>query len=413
MHSKVIPFAIVLAVLHAALAAAWAGEPPPGKRGLPARPDAEWDELFTRAYGWTGGDVVGTVVLPDGRTLWLFGDTWVGKVARGGHAPGSHMINNSIALHPNNVADPGRPPSRSELQFHWGKNDGQGKPTAWIVPQDRRGWYWPTGGAGPVQCPGGKPCLAVFLFHIDKLQGREGVWAFQSIGNTLATIDNFQEPVEQWQVRQYDVPHAISAAKAKADSTSRETNWGMALYRQRPAEGSGPDLLHIYGTRDESPLNRQLVLARVAVDAVHRSDAWRFYAGGGRWSASLKDAAPIAENAVSEFSVEEHQAHGRRWLILVHSEPVFGRRIFVRTSPSPEGPWGRPTPVYSVPDVDRNRDYFTYAAKGHLGLSPPGELLISYVVNSHNFGSMVKDAAIYRPRFVRVPLAEVVSPGER
>ena len=57
-----------------------------------------------------------------------------------------------------------------------------------------------------------------------------------------------------------------------------------------------------------------------------------------------------------------------------------------------------------VPEVDRNPTYFTYAAKGHLQLSRQGELLISYVVNSHEFGAMFKDATIYRPRFISIPL---------
>jgi hypothetical protein len=88
---------------------------------------------------------------------------------------------------------------------------------------------------------------------------------------------------------------------------------------------------------------------------------------------------------------------------MVHSEPFLGRRIFVRTASRPEGPWSKPMPVYRVPEVDRNRAYFTYAAKGHVQLSRSGQLLISYVVNSHDFGAMCKDAAIYRPRFISIP----------
>jgi hypothetical protein len=93
---------------------------------------------------------------------------------------------------------------------------------------------------------------------------------------------------------------------------------------------------------------------------------------------------------------------------MVHSEPPLGRKIFVRTANRPEGPWSDPKCVYSVPEVDRNAAYFAYAAKGHLQLSRPDELLITYLVNAHDFGAMVRDASIYRPRFIRVPLKAIL-----
>ena len=64
-------------------------------------------------------------------------------------------------------------------------------------------------------------------------------------------------------------------------------------------------------------------------------------------------------------------------------------------------------PVYHIPELDRNRSYFTYAAEGHLQLSRPGELLISYVVNSHDFRAMFQDATIYRPRFISMAVSGV------
>jgi hypothetical protein len=106
----------------------------------------------------------------------------------------------------------------------------------------------------------------------------------------------------------------------------------------------------------------------------------------------------------SEMSIDEHIENGRRTFLLVHSEPLLGKRIMVRTSPTPAGPWSNPKPVYAVPGLDRGKSYFTYAAKGHLHLSRTNELLVTYIVNASNFGDMVADATICRPRFVRVPL---------
>ena len=125
----------------------------------------------------------------------------------------------------------------------------------------------------------------------------------------------------------------------------------------------------------------------------------------------MDDLAPIAEHVTNELSVERLPGAGQSTWVMVHSEPPLGRKIFVRTATKPEGPWSDPKAVYSAPEVDRNSSYFAYAAKGHFDVSPPDELLITYVVNAHDFGAMVKDAGIYRPRFIRVPVSTFL-PGE-
>ena len=386
---------------------------------LQAVPQGKWDALFDRTSGWTGGDVAGTVDLGQGRVLWVFGDTWIGEVAKGAHVPGAQMVNNSMALQTADLRKMGDPPTPSELRFHWDRNDTRSHPAAWIVPDPLQlpanatiahserphGWYWPTGGGAVVSGPEGKPRLAVFLFHIGKAEGRTGVWAFKGLGSVLAMIDNFDQPVEKWQVKQYEIPSAISADAANADPRLRETSWGMAALRQPGGVDNRAGLLYVYGIRNQAPLNRQLLLARVPADAVQEPSQWRFYAGDGKWSDRHQDAAPIAEDLVNELSVEECTIEGRPLLVMVHSEPLFGRHIFLRTASRPEGPWSKRVPVYSVPEVDRNRSFFTYAAKGHMPLSRRDELRISYVVNAHDFGAMFQDATIYRPRFISVPLS--------
>ena len=40
----------------------------------------KWDKMFTRyENGWTGADATYSVPLPDGRVLWMFGDTFIGS----------------------------------------------------------------------------------------------------------------------------------------------------------------------------------------------------------------------------------------------------------------------------------------------------------------------------------------------
>ena len=224
----------------------------------------------------------------------------------------------------------------------------------------------------------------------------------------MAIVDNLREPAEKWKVRQLAIPYSIGADRPHGGSAVRETNWGVAASLRKELHESGTKTyLYIFGVHNAEPLNKQLLLARVPALDVEQLDRWRFYAGQGRWSARMRDAVQIADEMTSELSVDEYVENGRSTFLMVHSEPVFGRRILVRSAPDPAGPWSKPRAVYTVPGLDRGKEYFTYAAKGHLHLSRKNELLVTYIINAHNIWEMAADVAIYRPRFIRVPLDQV------
>ena len=166
------------------------------------------------------------------------------------------------------------------------------------------------------------------------------------------------------------------------------------------AKGERP-YVYIYGVREAGGWNKQLLLARAPSDQIENFTTWEFR-GVDEWTTHVAEARSLAEGMVNEFSISSTVATEERSWIMVHSEPLFGPRIMVRRSRHAEGPWSKPQAVFRVDDIDRHKSYFTYAAKAHADLSAPDELLISYVVNSHDFGAMVRDADIYRPRFVRL-----------
>lgn len=392
---------------------------------MPGVAAPDWDAIFTRTSGWTGADGAYSIDLGDGRTLWLFSDTWIGSIKDGRHAPGSGLVNNSIAIHRTPAA--GQPPAAKDVTFYWGPNDPQGRPTAWIVPDPNcislrpwgrkqrasLGWYWLLDGAVVRKEPTGRPTLVLFLARIGKRAGNHGVWGFKGLGGALAVIDNPHEPANTWRITQRDNPHAIGTDAAAADGNLREISWGAAVYADRQAKSPAGDTLYVYGVKETAPLNKQLLLARAPASTVHQFDTWRFWAGPEEWSPNLAGAKPVADQIVNELSVDRVVVAGRPTFVMVHSEPVFGHHILLRTARTPWGPWSKPTPVYDVPGVKRNKTYFTYAAKAHAHLSEPGSLLITYVINSHDFGAMVRDPTIYRPRFIRVPLDHGTCTGRR
>jgi uncharacterized protein DUF4185 len=398
--------------------------PPPqsaASAGVPAvRPDESWNAVFDRRDGWTGADVAGTVDLGDGRILWLFGDTWIGSIRDGKRMPGARMVNNSIAVHPKDKAAPWNAPDPKAVRFYWGANKADGQPTAWVVPSgetaglqspsENREWFWPTGGGLAVGGSANSRRLFLFFFRVQRNPHGNGVWNFSIVGTTLGTIDNAAEPVDRWRVRLLNVPHSIKVNRPGGRLAETEMTWGMtACLDPKTARDKSPDAL-IYGVRKTGPFNNSLVLARVPAAIVDQFDAWKFYGGKNSWVHSPTASTPIADGMVSEFSIERIAQGDRTTYVLTQSEPFFGWRIFARTASQPQGPWSRPRTVYTVPDVKRNRSYFTYAAKGHAALSRPGELLVTYLVNSNQFADLLTDTQIYRPKFMRLSASLLVSP---
>ena len=375
---------------------------------LPGKPAPEWDAIFARKEGWTGADGCYSVELGDGRTLWLYSDTWVGTIAQGKHAEGSRLVNNSIGLQPAVIN--GKAPKRDSLEYHWGKPGKDGKPRAWIEPDlplkaddpqaAGKSWYWLLDGC-MISPPGGGKKLLVFLMHMGrKKEGGDGVFNFRMLGGALAVISNPLDAPSQWKITQAVNPHSRRKG-------SDDISWATALYHSE-GEGPGePGTLYIYGIRDVKGLNKQVVLARAPAARADDFSTWRFFNGKG-WSGKSSDAVKITDEAVNEHTVERISFAGKNHLVLVESQPVFGRHVLVRTAAKPEGPWSGLKKVFLVRNLENGKHKrFTYAGKGHAHLSAPGELLISYVINSHNFWDMVGDTSIYRPRFIRVPLGAV------
>lgn len=356
---------------------------------LPGVPDSGWDVAFTRSEGWTGADGAYSVALRDGRTLWLFSDTWIGPVRDGRHAAGSTLINNTVAVH----ATPrdGAAPEPGAVAFVWGR-EGE-RPAAWIVPDQAAvpggGWYWLLDGHA---LPDGR--LVVFLAHIGRREGAEGVFAFKGLGAALAIVDDPGGDPATWTPVQHAVPFA-----APADDPARaETVWGNAVLLEGEA-------LYVFGVRETGGIDKHLLLARAPARAPERFPEWRFWDGAAFVEEPAR-AAPVATGLANELSVERVQVGGRSLLVMVHSQ-VLTPRVATRTAARPEGPWSAPRPVFEAAGLRAARKDFAYAGKGHAHLSAPGELLVTYVVNAEDFEGMVADAAIYRPRFVRVPLSAI------
>jgi hypothetical protein len=339
----------------------------------PGRPVPEMNALFEQQDGWIGGDGVYSVALTPERTLWLFSDTWVGSI-RAGKRTHAAIVNNTLALQDGRGAG-------AKVQFII-RHDAEGKPTAFVTPQDKRGWFWLQSGAGI-----GKS-LVLFLAQFEKTDAKD-VFGFRQIGQWLGVVINPLDPPINWRVEQRKLPCAIF-------SPERNVSFGAASL----VDG---DYFYIYGTDEKKTggRGRHLIVARVRTNDVTDFSAWRYLANG-EWNADFSNTSPIADDQATECSVSFNPKSGR--YVLVYTDQGLSPDIQARTAPTPWGKWSPPVTVYHCPEMSRDKNIFYYAAKAHPSQGTSDEMIISYVANSFDFSQVVNDASLYWPRFIRVPL---------
>lgn len=339
-----------------------------------AEPDTQLNAAFRIKDGWVGGDGAFSVSLSDKRALWLFSDTWVGGV-RDGKRVNVTMVNNTIGVQDGAGRD-------AKFTFFVQKNP-EDKPTAFFTPPDGKGWFWLFAG----HYADGK--LHVFLPRHEKTKS-PGAFGFRAVDLWLGTVSNPEADPPKWKINYAQVPFASFEAK-------RKVSFGSAVL-------TVDDHVYIYGY-EETPAkpfpSRKLLVARVAKDKLADFDSWRFYSQG-EWKKEQKDATPLTGELGTEFSVS--YLPGLKSYALVTTENGLSERIVGRFATSPEGPWSEPVLLYTCPEMKKEKSVFTYAAKAHPHLAGDNELVISYVVNSFDWGPVFNNAELYWPTFVRVQL---------
>jgi hypothetical protein len=340
-----------------------------------AEPAEALTAAFRQTDGWVGADGAYSVPLSDRRALWLFSDTLVGSV-KNGKRTGVTMVNNTVGIQEGRGAD-------LKLSFAI-KRDAAGKAAAIFVPPDGKGWFWLYAGYHT----GGK--LHVFLPKSEHT-GSGGAFGFRKVAVWLGSVDNPTADPTTWKITYAKMPFA------EFDG-DRSRAFGSAVVR------SG-DHVYVYGY-DQGPgkpfPTRSLLVARAPADAITDFAGWRFLAADGAWVADPKAAAPVADRLATECSVS--YLPGLKRYALVYTEHGFGEKIIGRFATVPEGPWSAPVVLYQCPEMAQNKRLFSYAAKAHPHLAGDSELVVSYCVNAFDLGTVINDATLYWPNFVRISL---------
>ena len=170
------------------------------------------------------------------------------------------------------------------------------------------------------------------------------------------------------------------------------------LVNTKEAGAKNPDgFLYVYGVRGKK---KEVIVARVRPAELEQFDRWRYWNGKG-WSKDISELQPIADRSSNEMSVTALE-DGR--YIMIFQKDAIGTNIGLRAGSSPVGPFGAIMDVHDVKgELKDSPNLIPYNAKAHPVLSAPGELVISYSINSFDFNSDIKKFPhLYRPRFIRL-----------
>ena len=319
-------------------------------------PDAAFNRLFaTPDLGWTGGDGTVSVRLPDGRTLWLFGDSFLGRIDPDGTRPADTPFIRNSAL----IQSPG-----GLTPLYGGRRDA---PDALFPTAVRDEWYWP--GDATLQADG----LLVFLHRFR--QTGPGLWDWRWIGTDIAAMG--LPGLEVASIRPQPVATRVRFGAAILEHQGQVYIFGVG-------EAGGPKALHV---------------ARVAAGSLLEAN-WVFF-DGRRWSPDPGQSVPVLIGVGSQFSLVPF----RRGFVLVTMDgrTPFSGRLVAYTAPRPEGPFEGPISLFIAPEA--GGAIAAYNPFVHSQFTQQDRVLVSYNVNHLTDPSVhFRDADLYRPRFIRVDL---------
>lgn len=339
-----------------------------------AIPNAAVTSAFLNFDGWTGGDAAYSVPVTKSRSLWLFGDTFIGKIQNGVRMKAT-MVHNTAAWLDR------RSNGSYKTRYFWRTDSG--RPAALVQPEGpTKAYYWPSGMA----LVGNK--LALFCKLVVDKPGDDSGFGFDWVAQELVLVDN-PAPTEpcNWTYKPFKLPG------------------GEAAIMPGSACLAVDEYTYVFSTIEEKS-NRPCVLMRIPSSDLAKADVSKFqyWVDKGEWT-NYPSAPPVRlfEHAAPEMSVSKVAGLPGYWA--VYSEDGLSPNILLRHAPKPEGPWSDPLLLYRAPEALRDPKLLCYGAKHHPELSSVDRtLLITYCLNPGPLSAHRTQPLAYFPKAITVTL---------
>ncbi len=336
--------------------------------------DEKFNKLFHRdSGGTTGADGTISVPLPDGSSVFLMGDSFLGEVKDNQRDSATKMINNTFI-----VVDPTKSDTKTLFQGEYEN------PFSFVIPENDPGkFYWP--GHGFVRD-------SIFHFFMSKFwTPGTGMWGFEFL-----STDYFRYSWPDFK------PISVTAFEY---SLQNKVHWGHAVLD----DGT---YIYIYGARAEEDNICRAHVCRATLTAENRIAMVDIeFFDGFEWTSDPLASKPMSgtsSNISEQFSVFKFKDH---FVMLSQQRGIGTGEIYTYTSRNPWGPWENRQMIYKTTEHDLDGDIITYNAMAHPQYIEEGKLLINYNVNSLKGARVFENVNYYRPVFLRVPMDLII--GER
>jgi hypothetical protein len=334
---------------------------------------------FNYGQGWLGADDAYSVALGPGKSLWLFGDTFVGDKTTQLRSQTKTMVRNSIGI------SDCVPNQGCTMRYFW-RHPEAPKPRSFFDTGTDELWYWPLDGFVE-----GKTLYVALLAVRNKPNATPtDVFGFEIAGTKLAIVKNVHASPDKWQPVIHDV-------------TDSHFWTGISIVRDA-------DHLIWYTQVSRGEGHGSMAALRTSLNKISTSPAaWQYLASNGQWRPGFPgdDGRQVIDQPISEMSVRFHPAI-HKWIALSIGPEFPSPRAVYRLADSPLGPWSVPQTLFEFPEMKTgspgfDKDTFCYAVKEHTEFTD-GKIAMTYACNSMVVAKVKANMQIYRPRVVILDL---------
>lgn len=331
---------------------------------------------------WLGADAAYSIPLPDGRSVWIFGDTLYGdKRVVTGNDP--QMVRNSIGI---SKCDG----DQWRLEYVIKRAPEGGFRDFFKAPKPKKGtWYWALDGFYYDRS------LWVTLLCIRAVPvTKADAFGFETCGSDLAQVTGLDKDPQQWSV---EIQPLVADRTKAYPSATTFVNDGFAY------------LFAMYETG-----SRPMLLTRIPLAGLKDAEKnLQYLAQDGKWKPGFdpKSAKQIMTTGNTEMTVRYHQGM-KKWVAVMNYPMIFSDKIIIRTANDFTGPWTEGTDIYTIPEMQKglpgyDPDTFCYAAKEHPEFRTKDSILITYACNTMKVQKLTTELGVYFPQVVRIPLDKI------
>lgn len=329
---------------------------------------------------WQGADAAYSIPLPDGRDVWIFGDTLYGPTREvKGQEP--EMVHNSIGI---STCKKGKFDIRYSI-----KRDSKGGFDSFFKPQKNDGtYYWALDGVAhnnelwiTLLCVRNKPNSDAFAL------------GFEVCGTDLAKVTGISGDPQTWKISYFP----LVGERVHANPSASAVLQG--------------DYVYLYTMYEQG--SRPQILTRIPLKGLGEPNKSLQYLGSDdQWHDGLEPAKAkvVMNKGASEMSVRYHPEL-KKWVAVMVDPQIFSDKVILRTAPEMAGPWTEGEVIYKIPilqktDPKYDPDTFCYAGKEHPEFEKSGELVFTYVCNTMKPKKLEAEKYIYFPQVVHMPMPD-------